>query len=47
MREKEALPDMLRRMVKPAFVLLDGAEQLSPAIGSPSAPRREWPRASW
>ncbi len=29
MREKEALPAVLRRIMKPAFILLDGAEQLS------------------
>lgn len=29
MREKEALPNLLRRIEKPAFILLDGAEQLS------------------
>jgi hypothetical protein len=29
MREKEALPALLRRFSKPAFILLDGAEQLS------------------
>lgn len=29
MREKEALPAVLRRFTKPAFILLDGAEQLS------------------
>lgn len=29
MREKERLPEMLRRVVKPSFILLDGAEQLS------------------
>ena len=29
MREKEALPGVLRQFVKPAFILLDGAEQLS------------------
>ncbi len=29
MREKERLPDMLRRVAKPGFILLDGAEQLS------------------
>lgn len=29
MREKEALPTVLRRITKPAFILLDGAEQLS------------------
>jgi hypothetical protein len=29
MREKEALPSVLRRFSKPAFILLDGAEQLS------------------
>jgi hypothetical protein len=29
MREKEALPAVLRGFTKPAFILLDGAEQLS------------------
>jgi nucleoside-triphosphatase THEP1 len=29
MREKERLPEMLRRVTKPDFILLDGAEQLS------------------
>ncbi len=29
MREKEALPGVLRQIVKPGFILLDGAEQLS------------------
>jgi hypothetical protein len=29
MREKEALPAVLRRFTRPAFILLDGAEQLS------------------
>jgi hypothetical protein len=29
MREKEALPAVLRRFTKPSFILLDGAEQLS------------------
>lgn len=29
MREKEGLPAVLRRITKPAFILLDGAEQLS------------------
>jgi hypothetical protein len=29
MREKEHLPDQLRRVVAPGFILLDGAEQLS------------------
>lgn len=29
MREKERLPEMLRRVTKPGFILLDGAEQLS------------------
>src|SRR3954452_12446119 len=29
MREKEALPAVLRRFARPAFILLDGAEQLS------------------
>ena len=29
MREKEALQELIRKIVKPAFVLLDGAEQLS------------------
>ena len=29
MREKEHLPDTLRRVVAPGFILLDGAEQLS------------------
>jgi hypothetical protein len=29
MREKEALPELIRKIVKPGFVLLDGAEQLS------------------
>jgi hypothetical protein len=29
MREKEALPNLLRRIEKPGFILLDGAEQLS------------------
>src|SRR5690606_16153781 len=29
MRDKERLPDILRPLVKPQFILLDGAEQLS------------------
>lgn len=29
MRDKERLPDIFRRLVKPQFILLDGAEQLS------------------
>ncbi len=29
MREKERLPEKLRRVLKPGFILLDGAEQLS------------------